>query len=216
MTKMKTIQVLIADDHEVVRRGLKQIISETPDIEVAGEAQSGRMVVKEITDNPSKYNVVLLDISMPDMNGLEVLKQIKALQPKMPVLILTMHSEKQYALRTLKAGASGYMTKASAPGELIEAIRKISTGRKHVSPSLGEHLAVTIDTTSTKDTHAALSDRELQVMLLIASGRTVTESAEAMALSVKTVSTYRSRVLDKMDLRNNTEIVQYAIRNNLL
>jgi DNA-binding NarL/FixJ family response regulator len=208
------IRILIADDHTIVREGLKQILAETRDMVVADEASNGQEVFTKVSKN--EYDVVLLDISMPGRSGLEVLKQLKSERPKLPILILSMYSEEQYAMRALRAGASGYMTKESAPDELIEAIRKVSQGRKYVSPSLAEKLAVSLELGEEKPPHEMLSDREYQVMCMIASGKTIKEIAEELSLSVKTISTYRSRILEKLNFKTNAAITHYAVQNRLV
>lgn len=208
------IKILIADDHAVVRKGLKQILAETSDIIATDEAINGQEVLEKIRKND--YDIVMLDISMPGRNGLDILKQVKNEKPEMSVLILSMHPEEQYAVRALKAGASGYLTKDSAPDELILAIRKISQGRKYITSSLAERLAFYLEVDSEKPLHEALSDREYEVMRMIASGKTVREIAEELFLSIKTISTYRSRILEKMGMKNNTELVHYALKNRLL
>lgn len=208
------IRILIADDHEVVRRGLKQILAETSDMAVTDEASNGEEVLDKV--NSKAFDVVLLDISMPGKSGLDVLKQLRSIRPQLPVLVLSIYPEEQYAVRVLKAGASGYLTKESAPEELISAIRKVSSGRKYITPSLAEKLAHQLDFTSERPLHEILSDREYQVMVMIASGKALKEIAESLSLSVKTVSTYRSRILEKMGMKNNAELVRYAIQNNLL
>lgn len=210
----KMIRILIADDHTIVREGLKQILAETPDMIVADEARNGQEVLNKVWKN--EYDVVLLDISMPGRSGLDVLKQLKGERPKLPILILSMYSEEQYAMRALRAGASGYMTKESAPDELIEAIRKVSQGRKYVSPSLAEKLAISLEVGEEKPPHEMLSDREYQVMCMIASGKTIKEIAEEISLSVKTISTYRSRILEKLSLKTNAAITHYAVQNRLV
>jgi two-component system, NarL family, invasion response regulator UvrY len=208
------IKILVADDHTIVREGLKQIVGEVGDMMVADEAGNGQEALAKIREGD--YDVVLLDISMPGRSGLEVLKDIRAERPKLPVLILSMHSEEQYAVRALRAGASGYLTKASAPDELIGAIRKVSRGRKYVTASLAEKLALELDVDTHKPPHETLSDREYQVMLMLAAGKSVTEIADELCLSVKTISTYRSRILDKMNMKKNTELMRYAIENGLV
>lgn len=208
------IKILIADDHAVVRKGLKQILAETSDIVATDEAINGQEVLEKVRKND--YDIVMLDISMPGRNGLDILKQVKNEKPEMSVLILSMHPEEQYAVRALKAGASGYLTKDSAPDELILAIRKISQGRKYITSSLAERLAFYLEVDSEKPLHEALSDREYEVMRMIASGKTVKEIAEELFLSIKTISTYRSRILEKMGMKNNTELVHYALKNRLL
>jgi len=208
------IRVLIADDHAIVRDGLKQIFKETSDIFVAGEAANGTEVIEKIKFE--KYDLVVLDISMPGRGGLDVLKYIKLHNPTLPVLVLSMYSEDQYAIRVLKAGASGYMTKESASEELISAVRRISDGHKYVSLDLAEKLADSLNTNHRKSGYEALSDREFQVLRLIGSGMTVGEIAEELSLSVKTISTNRSRILEKMIMKNNAELIGYAIRHNLV
>ena len=208
------IKILIADDHPIVRQGFKQVLSETADLVVADEAGNGQEVLALVARKD--YDVILLDISMPGKNGLEVLKELRITNTKIPVLILSIYPEEQYAIRALKAGASGYLTKASAPEELISAIRKVSRGGKYISSSLAEKIAYELDGDSKKAPHDTLSDREYQILLMIASGKTVSDIAEEMCLSVKTVSTYRSRILDKMKLKNNAELTTYAIRNQLV
>jgi len=208
------IRILVVDDHTIVRQGLKQILGEEKDMNVVEEASNGQEALQKI--GKSEYDCVLLDISMPGRSGLEVLKDIKALRPKLPVLILSMHSEELYAIRALRAGASGYLTKASASEELIGAIRKVATGRKYVSTSLAEKLAVELDADASKPPHETLSDREYQVMIMLASGKTVKEIADEVCLSVKTISTYRTRIMEKMNLKKNAELTLYAIQHHLI
>jgi len=208
------IKILIADDHAIVREGLKQIISETSDMTVADEAIDGHEVLNKALRND--YDVVVLDITMPGINGLDVLKQIKAQKPKLPILVLSVHPEEQYAVRVLRAGASGYLTKESAPDELIAAIRKAYDGGKYVSSSLAEKLAFDLEVEREKPLHETLSDREYQVMINIAQGKKVKDIAEELFLSEKTISTYRSRILEKMRMEKNEELVRYAINNHLI
>jgi DNA-binding NarL/FixJ family response regulator len=208
------IKVLIADDHAVVRRGLKQILQETPDLIVEAEAATGQEVLDYVRQTP--FDVVVLDISMPGKSGLEILKEMKANHHRLPVLILSIHPEEQYAMRVLRAGASGYLTKDSAPEELIKAVRKVAAGGKYITPSIAEKLAWQMEAKDDKPPHERLSDREYQVMQLIASGKTVKTISEELVLSVKTISTYRSRILEKMDLKNNAEITHYAIKNRIV
>lgn len=208
------IKVLIADDHAVVRQGLKQILAETSDMLVVGEASTGAEALEKVRNEES--DVLVLDMAMPGPSGLDILKEVRATRPKLPVLILSMHPEEQFAVRLLKAGASGYLNKESAPDELVKAIRKVVAGGKYVGPILAERLALDISADSDKPLHETLSDREFQVMCLIASGKTVTEIAEALSLSVKTVSTYRARILEKMNLTTNAEVIRYAIQNQLV
>jgi DNA-binding NarL/FixJ family response regulator len=208
------IRVLIADDHAIVRQGLRQIVAETDDIVVAGEASNGHEVLDYTRRHPC--DVVLLDIAMPGKDGLNTLKELKAEKPQLPVLILSMYPEEQYAVRLLKAGASGYLTKESAPDELVAAIRKVAKKGRYVSASLAERLAFLLDGGGEGAPHERLSDREYQVMLMMASGKTASEVAEAMCLSVKTISTYRVRALEKMGMRTNAEFAFYAIKEGLL
>jgi two-component system invasion response regulator UvrY len=208
------IRMIIADDHPIVRAGMKQIISEASDMVVADEASDGHKLLNKI--RKENFDVVILDLTMPHMDGLDVLKQLRIEKPKLPVIILSIHPESQYALRVLKAGASGYVTKTSAPDELINAIRKVCRGGKYISPSIAEKLALQLDTHFKEMPHEALSDREYQVLCMLASGKTVTEIADELSLSAKTVSTYRSRILEKMDMKNNAELIHYAVQNKLV
>ncbi|MBN8283100.1 response regulator transcription factor [Zoogloea sp.] len=209
----KPIRVLIADDHAIVRQGLRQILSDTPDLTVAGEAENGVQAVQMVRSG--EWDVVLMDVSMPDRNGIDALKLIKKEFPRLPVLILSMYPEEQYAIRALKAGASGYLTKQSAPDLLVTAIRQVASGKKYVSPSLAEELANAIGEDTERPAHEKLSDREYQTLCMIASGKTPTEIAEALNLSVKTVSVYRARLLEKMHLRNNAELTHYGLKHGL-
>jgi DNA-binding NarL/FixJ family response regulator len=208
------IKILIADDHAIVREGLKQIVAETSDMVVADEASSGHEVLDKVRSN--EYTVVVLDISMPGGDGLNILKQIKKEKLKLPVLVLSVHPEEQYAVRVLKAGAAGYLTKESAPGELISAIRRVSTGRKYVSSLLAEKLAFDLQSEGETSLHETLSDREFQVMCMIASGKRVKDIGEELCLSVKTISTYRSRILEKMRMKNSAELTHYALKHGLV
>jgi len=208
------IRVLVADDHAVVRRGLVQILEEAPDMVTAGQASTGRQVLQRVRE--SDYDVLVLDIAMPDGSGLEILKELQSLKPNLPVLILSVYSEKQYAVRTLRAGAAGYLTKESAPQELIAAIRRVAQGKKYVTPSLAQVLVAALGSEPGREPHETLSDREYQVMCLLAAGRTVTDIARELSLSVKTVSTYRTRVLGKLSLRNTAEIIRYALERGLV
>ncbi len=208
------IKVVVVDDHAVVREGLKRIISENPEMSVTGEAGDGYEALKVVKNGPC--DVVVLDISMPNKNGLDVLKQLRTDSPRLPVLVLSMHSEDQYAIRVLRAGAAGYLTKESAPAKLVQAIRKVVRGGKYVSPTLAEKLVFDLDSDGQKAPHEILSDREYQVLCMIASGKTVSEIAEELALSVKTISTYRVRILEKLRMKNNAEITRYAIKEGLV
>jgi DNA-binding NarL/FixJ family response regulator len=208
------IKILIADDHAIVREGLKQILSESADLSVVDEASTGQEVLEKISKNDP--DLVILDIAMPGRGGLDILKEIKTQKPRLPVLILSMYPEEQYAVRVLKSGAAGYLTKESAPSELVRAIRQISQGKKYISPSLAEKLAVDLEIGPDKPSHETLSDREYQVMCMIASGKTLKEISDGLSLSIKTISTYRSRILEKMNMKTNAELTHYAIKNNLV
>jgi len=208
------LRILIADDHPLFRRGLKQIIAETSDMVVADEAADGREALSKAATGD--YDVLLLDITMPFKNGVDVLSQLKNERPTLPVLMLSMHPEEQYAVRALRAGASGYLTKESAPEELVAAIRKVSTGGKYVSASLAERLASIVQRDDEALPPETLSHREYQVMCILASGKTVSAAARELSLSVKTISTYRARILEKLKMQNNAELMRYAIKNQLV
>ena len=208
------LKILIADDHAIVREGLKQILMDVPDMVVAGEAASGNQVLEMV--RKETWDLVLLDITMPGLNGLDTLKQLKKEKPDLPVLMLSMYPEEQYAIRTIKAGVSGYLTKESAPKELINAIRKVAQGGKYISASLSEKLATYLETDADKPLHEQLSDREYQVVLMIAAGKTVGQIADDLALSVKTISTNRTRALRKMGMNNNSELTYYAMKQGLI
>lgn len=208
------IRVLIADDHAIVRQGFKQIFSETEDLVVAGEAEDGVEALQIARQN--EWDVFLLDISMPNRNGIDTLKQLKREFPKLPVLILSMHPEEHYALRALKAGASGYLTKQSAPDQLVTAIRQVAQGKKYVSPGVAQQLAAAIAEDSDKLPHERLTDREYQVLVMIAQGKPLTQIAEELNLGVATVSTYRARLLEKMGLKSTAELIHYGLRHGLV
>ncbi|HXE94935.1 MAG TPA: response regulator transcription factor [Dongiaceae bacterium] len=210
----EAMKILIADDHAIFREGLKQIISKTVGMVVADEATDGQEALCKIREND--YDVVLLDISMPGRNGLDIMAEIKNLKPKLPVLILSMHPEEQYAVRALKAGASGYLTKGNPPQELIEALHKVAQGKKYFSPNLAEALVCSIGNGASISPHNDLSNREFQVLCLIASGKPVSKIAGELALSVKTISTYRAQILRKMNMKNNSELTRYALQNQLI
>lgn len=209
-----TIKILIADDHAIVRQGLKQTVADQPDMVVAGEAQNAHETLKLV--RTGEWDVVVLDITMPGNNGLELLTELKRERPNLPVLILSMHSEEQFAVRALKARASGYITKQSAPKELIVAIRKVQRGGKYVSPSLAETLAFELGDDAGRVAHEKLSEREYQVLRMIAAGKTPKEIATELNLSEKTVGTYRMRMLEKMNMKRNAELIRYAIENKLV
>lgn len=207
------IRILIADDHAVVRQGLKQIISEQSDMSVLGEADNANELMELM--RRQTCDMVVLDMSMPGKSGLDALKDIHAEHARMPVLILSMLPEEQFARRALKAGAAGYMTKESAPEDLVKAIRKIYSGGKYISQTLAEQLATELDVSTDRPLHEKLSDREFQVLLKLASGKSITKIADELALSAKTVTTYRARILYKMNMRSNAELVKYVLEHHL-
>lgn len=208
------IRVMITDDHAIVRQGLKQILSETGDISVTGEAETGFQTIKIVRQQA--FDVLLLDISLPDRNGIEVLKQIRKDRPGLAVLMLSMHNENEFAVRALRAGAAGYLNKQSAPAQLVTAIRQVAAGHKYITLALAEELANAITTGVDQPLHAALSDREYQTLCMIAAGKGLTEISEEMCLSPKTVSVYRARLMEKLKLSNNSELIRYAIRHHLV
>lgn len=211
---MSKARVIIVDDHAIVRRGLAQILAEEPDIEVMGEAADASELFTLLKSQ--SCDVMVLDITMPGKSGLEILKDLRKSHPSLPVLILSIHPEDQYAVRALRAGAAGYITKESAPEELVQAIRRVLAGKKYLSPSTTDRMASLLAKDVENPLHAALSDREFEVMILIASGKTVSAIAGELCLSDKTVSTYRARVLGKLGLENNMEITRYAFKNRLI
>lgn len=207
-------RILVADDHAIFREGLKQVIGSTVDMTVVDEAINGQELLNKVQSN--EYDLVILDISMPGRNGLDVLVEMKNIRPKLPVLVMSMHPEEQYALRAYKSGASGYLTKGSPSNELLEALQKISLGKKYVSSALAESLVNGLSDTSQQDLLHSLSNREYQVMSLIASGKPVGKIATELTLSVKTVSTYRAHILRKLNMKNNAELTRFVIENKLL
>lgn len=207
------IRVLIVDDHDIVREGLKQIVSETTDIVAAGEATSGNEALDQVRSG--SWDVVVLDLNLPDRNGIDILAQIRSINPALPVLILSMHPEETYAPRLLKTGAAGYVSKDRAREHLTEAIRKTARGERFITPTLAQRLAIDM-VSGAQATHEKLSDREFQILVMIASGKPPREIAAELGVSVKTVATHRSRILEKLGLRNNAAIVQYALENKLL
>ncbi len=208
------IKVLIADDHALIRKGLKQLLDDTDDMRVTGEAETGIQAIKMAKEGD--FNVILLDISMPDKQGVEVLKQLKDDHPQTPVLMLSMHPEEQYALRSMKSGAAGYLNKQSAPAQLVTAIRQVAKGKKYISSELAEQLADGLSQGYQELAHQTLSNREYQTLCLLAQGKKLSEMAEIMSLSPKTISVYRSRLLEKMKLKTNAEAIHYAINNHLI
>ena len=211
--KENSIKVLVADDHEIVRQGLKTIISECLDLSIVGEAENGNQVLKIL--KKTKVDVVLLDFDMPGKNGLDTLIELKALYPKLPVMILSIFPEDHYGTRFLKAGASGYLQKSSATDQLIDAIRKVFNGGKFISSALTDKLVTGLNKDDEQFLHESLTDREFQVFRLLSTGKKLKEIADELCLSINTISTYRSRILQKMDLKNNADIVRYAINNGL-
>ncbi len=208
------IRILLADDHTLIRDGLKQIFADTEDLLVAGEAASGHEVLARVREEA--WDILLLDLSMPGRSGLELVKQIKSEKPRLPILVLSMHDAEQYALRAMRAGAAGYLTKDSDAPQLIEVVRKIARGGVFVSPAVAEQMAREIMPGTAGLPHTLLSDREYQVFRMIAAGTGIGEIALELALSVKTVSTHKTRIMQKMNLANQTELVRYALRHKLL
>jgi DNA-binding NarL/FixJ family response regulator len=208
------MRVLIADDHAVFRRGLRDTLAEAFSRVTFGEAKTAQETIELV--RRQDWDVVILDISMPGKSGLDILDDLRRLRPKLPVLLLTMHPEQQYARRALKAGAAGYLTKDGVPEELKEAIKKIVAGGRYVSATLAEKLAVDLRDGADLPLHELLSDREFQVLRMIASGKTVKEIAEDLSLSVKTVSTYRGRILEKTGMKTNAELIRYALQTQLV
>jgi len=208
------LRIIIADDHTVVRRGLKQILLDEFPSAVIEEAADADLLLKKVFKE--EWDIVISDLSMPGRSGMDALQQIKLHNPKLPVLILSVHSEEHYAIRVLKAGASGYLNKESAPEELIQAVRRLLMGKKYITPTIAEQLASGLDKDSEKPLHEILSDREFEVLKLLASGKSVSDIADQMVLSVTTVSTYRARIMAKMNLKTNADLTLYAIENKLL
>ncbi len=206
-------KILIVDDHPLIREGIKQILANEPDMVLAGEANSASEMMEKI--KKEKYDLVLLDINLPDSNGLELIKTLKG-EYSLPVLVLSMHKEEEYAIRTLRAGAAGYIIKETAPMQLVAAIKKVAAGGRHISPSLAEKLASCIEEGVNETPHETLSDRELQILLMIGAGKTPTEIAKTLCLSIKTISTYRARILEKMRMENNSQLMHYVLANKLL
>jgi len=208
------IRIVIADDHTIMREGLKRIFDGIDDISVVGEAIDSSSTLKKVKEGG--FDVLLLDLSMPGRNGIELIRLIKQESPKLSILILTMFEEEQYAVRAIRAGALGYLTKESAETQLVNAIRRIASGRPYISAEVAEQLALNINSLESKPAHTLLSNREFEVFMLLASGKTITEIASKLHLSVKTISTHKVRILNKMQMNTLSEIVQYAIQHNLL
>jgi DNA-binding NarL/FixJ family response regulator len=207
-------KVLIADDHPIFRRGLKDILEAQPDVELVGEAETGHKALEMA--RKQRWDVLVLDIAMPGIGGIEILGTLQHEQPKLPILILSAHPENQYAVRVLRAGAAGYMTKETAPQELIRGLRKVLQGGKYISETMAEKLAVDLGVKSERKPHDLLSDREYEIMRMIASGKPLGKIASKLALSPRTVSTYRSRVLEKMQMKTNADLIRYALQNKLI
>jgi DNA-binding NarL/FixJ family response regulator len=214
MTDNATIKLLIVDDHAVVREGLKQIISVTQDMAVVGEAESGLEAIR--LSRQLEYHIMLLEIALPDRNGIEVLKQIKKESPQVSVIMFSGHREDQYAIRALKSGASGYLNKQCSTAQIIAAIKQVALGLKYISPALAQEMANNLNQEFEGQLHKTLSDREFQTLTMIASGKSVSDIAKELSLSVKTISEYRARLLFKMKLRHNAELTHYAIKNELV
>ncbi len=208
------INILIADDHTIMREGLKRILEGEPDIHVTGEAVNGLDTLNKVRNG--NYDLILLDLSMPGRSGVDLIRQIKEEAPKMPILILTMHEEEQYAVRAMRAGAHGYLTKESAGLQLVSAIHKVASGRPYLSMAVAEQLAMNLMPSKTSLPHTSLSDREFEVFQLLVQGKTITEIADGLFLSVKTVSTHKTRIFQKMGMNNLSELVQYAVAHHLL
>lgn len=208
------IRIATADDHAIVRRGLREILSAEPDMQVCGEAATAQELLDVV--RAQACDVVVLDITLPGRSGLDALKDLKKERPKLPVLVLTMHAEEQFGIRTLKAGAAGYLNKESAPDELVKAIRKVVAGGRYLTPALAEALAIDVVTPSDRPLHHSLSNREDEVFRLLATGKTVTDVGRQLALSVKTVSTHRTRILKKLRLTTTADLIRYAIQNRLV
>lgn len=210
----RTCKILVADDHAVVRKGIIQVLKPASDLSVAGEASSGPELLDKL--RAQEWDALIMDLHMPGISGLDLLKQVHAIRPGLPVLILTVQPEDIYARRLLQAGASGYLTKESVADELLTAVRKICAGGRYVSPSLAEQLAFSFNADVQRPPHEQLSDREFEVLRLLASGMTPTEIADKLCLSVKTISTYRTRILEKMNMRTNADLMKYALKAGLV
>ena len=207
------IQVFIADDHAIMRAGLREILESVSDIKVVAEAEDGQQVLTQLDD--FNWDILLLDLTMPGVNGIDLIKRVKVKRPNARILVLSMHNEDQFAVRSLRAGASGYLTKDSAPDLLLSAIRRVANGGKHISRALTEKLAFDLDPFKESSGHDRLSDREFEVLRLIVSGKSITEIATELMLSVKTVSTHKRRMMQKLNIKNNVELIQYSLNNNL-
>ncbi|MBI4810791.1 MAG: response regulator transcription factor [Ignavibacteriales bacterium] len=208
------IKVVIADDHQLIREGIKKTLKEEGDINVVGEACNGEDLLDIV--GKKEFDIVVTDLSMPGLSGLDLIKKLRDRSPKLPILVLSMHPEERFALRVLKAGASGYLTKESAPEGLVEAIRKIVNGGKYITPSLAERLAVEMDDKQEKLPHESLSDREFQIFIMLSSGVPTKDICEKLFLSLSTVHTYRTRILEKMKMESNSDLTHYAVKHGLI
>ncbi len=208
------MKILIVDDHELIREGLKKVLVKQTDMEVIGEAADTETLFEKLNDN--EVDIIILDISLPGRSGLDILKDINDLFPSVKILVLSMHPEERFAVRAIKAGAAGYLTKQSVAEDLVKAIRKIAGGGKYISTSLAEHIAFEIGGDLNKPLHENLSNREFEVLRMISAGKTVSEIAESLSLSVNTVNSYRSRIMDKMNMKSNAELIRYALENQLV
>ena len=207
------IRILIADDHAIVRNGLARILEKDGKMKIVAECDNGTDALNWLRNNAC--DIALIDISMPGMNGIDLLKQLREEKPKLPVLVISIYSEDQYAVRLIRAGAAGYLTKGCAPAIVVEAVCQVASGKKYISPAVAEMLANEVGGSQNKLPHEILSDREYQIFLLIASAKTIAEIAGTLALSAKTISTYRARIMEKMRLNNNAELMRYAVDNRL-
>lgn len=208
------IRILVADDHGVVRKGLRQIVADSPDMKITGEAGTGQEALELVRSG--SFDLVILDIAMPGQSGLDILRELRVEAPDLRVIILSMYSEEQYAIRSFRDGASAYLTKGTPPEELVLAIRTVASGKRYITPSVADRLATYVEDGSQRSPHETLSDREMQILVLIGSGKQVSDIAEELNLSVKTVSTYRSRVLLKMSMETNAQLIKYSIQHGLV
>ena len=208
------IRILVADDHSVVRQGIKQIIADSPDMEIAGEAATGQEALELVRSG--SFDLIILDIAMPGQSGLDILRELKAESPALKVIILSMYPEEQYAIRSFRDGVSAYLTKGTSPEELILAIRTAASGKKYITPSVADRLATYVEDSSQRSPHETLSDREMQILVLIGSGKQISDIAEELNLSIKTVSTYRSRILLKMNMETNAQLIRYSLQHGLV
>lgn len=208
------IKILIADDHPLFREGMKKIIKEEPDMKIVAETESPPEVLELI--NTSKPDLLMLDISLPGRSGIDITKDVRSFHPKLPIIIISMHAEERFAVRALKAGASAYLNKECDAKVVLEAVRVVVTGKKYITPKVAEQLAHDVDSSASKLTHELLSDREFEVMQLIASGKTIRDIAEQLSLSINTINTYRMRIFEKMNLKTNIDLVHYSIQHGLI